>query len=61
MVRSVCADAWDGHHRPDPGRDVRHYVHRDGRTTDGSADPTWWLGAAPTAPADTRLADARRH
>jgi hypothetical protein len=27
------------------GRDVRHYVHRDGRTTDGTANPTWWLGA----------------
>lgn len=31
----------------EPGRDVRHYVHHDGRTTDGSADPTWWLGAVP--------------
>ncbi|MFD9893873.1 alpha/beta hydrolase [Amycolatopsis sp. NPDC059027] len=31
----------------EPGRDVRHYVHRDGRTTDGTARPTWWLGAAP--------------
>ncbi|MFF3109990.1 alpha/beta hydrolase [Kitasatospora sp. NPDC057904] len=30
-----------------PGRDVRHYVRRDGSTVDGSADPTWWLGAAP--------------
>src|SRR5580704_5841433 len=27
------------------GCDVRHYVHRDGRTTDGTANPTWWLGA----------------
>ncbi|MEW2294739.1 alpha/beta hydrolase [Streptomyces sp. NPDC006743] len=26
----------------EPGRDVRHYVHRDGRTTDGTARPTWW-------------------
>lgn len=25
------------------GRDIRHYVHRDGRTTDGTARPTWWL------------------
>lgn len=25
-----------------PGRDVRHYVHRDGRTTDGTTHPTWW-------------------
>ncbi|MEU7143473.1 alpha/beta hydrolase [Nocardia sp. NPDC046473] len=25
-----------------PGRDARHYVHRDGRTTTGSATPTWW-------------------
>ncbi|MGW7447482.1 alpha/beta hydrolase [Kitasatospora sp. NPDC054795] len=44
----------------DPGRDVRHYVHRDGRTTDGSADPTWWLGGAPTALTDIRHARARR-
>ncbi|MFD4531920.1 alpha/beta hydrolase [Kitasatospora sp. NPDC058397] len=29
------------------GRDVRHYVHHDGRTTDGTANPTWWLGAVP--------------
>ena len=32
----------------DPGRDVRCYVHRDGRTTDGTAHPTWWLDTAPT-------------
>ncbi|HEY1824248.1 MAG TPA: hypothetical protein VGG83_30450 [Trebonia sp.] len=31
----------------EPGRDVRHYVHRDGRTTDGTANPTWWLGTVP--------------
>ncbi|MFE5585333.1 alpha/beta hydrolase [Kitasatospora sp. NPDC056531] len=31
----------------EPGRDVRHYVHSDGRTTDGTANPTWWLGATP--------------
>jgi len=31
-----------------PGRDVRCYVHRDGRTTDGAAHPTWWLDTAPT-------------
>ncbi|WP_411142164.1 alpha/beta hydrolase [Streptomyces sp. x-80] len=31
----------------EPGRDVRHYVHRDGRTTDGTADPTWWLSTVP--------------
>ncbi|MFF3002917.1 alpha/beta hydrolase [Kitasatospora sp. NPDC057940] len=37
------------------GRDVRHYVHHDGRTTDGTADPTWWLGAVPA-----RITDARR-
>ncbi|MFF8909496.1 alpha/beta hydrolase [Streptomyces olivaceoviridis] len=24
------------------GRDVRHYVHADGRTTDGTAEPGWW-------------------
>lgn len=30
-----------------PGRDVRHYVRRDGTTTDGTANPTWWLGAVP--------------
>jgi pimeloyl-ACP methyl ester carboxylesterase len=38
--------ALDGH-LAEPGRDVRHYVHRDGRTTDGTARPTWWLGTAP--------------
>ncbi|MFI1911774.1 alpha/beta hydrolase [Nocardia sp. NPDC020380] len=27
----------------EPARDIRHYVHRDGRTTDGTARPTWWL------------------
>ncbi|MFI6041023.1 alpha/beta hydrolase [Nocardia sp. NPDC051321] len=31
-----------------PKRDVRHYVHRDGRTTDGTADPQWWLGTVPS-------------
>ena len=31
-----------------PARDVRCYVHRDGRTTDGTAHPTWWLDTAPT-------------
>ncbi|MEG8178362.1 alpha/beta hydrolase [Nocardia terpenica] len=40
----------------EPGRDVRHYVHRDGRTTDGTADPQWWLGAAPSALTAQRLA-----
>ncbi|KOU33967.1 alpha/beta hydrolase [Streptomyces sp. WM6378] len=39
----------------EPGRDVRHYVHRDGHTTDGSADPTWWLGTVPPAIAEARL------
>lgn len=33
----------------EPGRDVRHYVRRDGTTADGTADPDWWLGAAPAA------------
>ncbi|QIS08848.1 alpha/beta hydrolase [Nocardia arthritidis] len=33
----------------EPNRDVRHYVHRDGRTTDGTADPRWWLGTTPAA------------
>ena len=40
----------------EPGRDVRHYVHNDGRTTDGTADPTWWLGAVPTQISDARQA-----
>jgi hypothetical protein len=31
----------------EPGRDVRHYVHRDGGVTDGTAHPTWWLDSAP--------------
>ncbi|SEK55724.1 alpha/beta hydrolase [Streptacidiphilus jiangxiensis] len=39
----------------EPGRDVRHYVHSDGRTTDGTANPTWWLGTVPA-----RITDARR-
>ncbi|WP_406204620.1 alpha/beta hydrolase [Kitasatospora sp. NBC_01560] len=38
--------ALDGELR-EPGRDVRHYVHADGRTTDGTAAPAWWLGADP--------------
>ena len=31
-----------------PARDVRCYVHRDGRTTDGTVHPTWWLDTALT-------------
>ncbi|MEU7631345.1 alpha/beta hydrolase [Nocardia sp. NPDC049220] len=31
----------------EPGRDERHYVHDDGRTTDGTAQPAWWLGRTP--------------
>jgi cephalosporin-C deacetylase-like acetyl esterase len=38
----------------EPGRDVRHYVRRDGSTTDDSADPTWWLGAVPPQIAKAR-------
>ncbi|MFJ2780548.1 alpha/beta hydrolase [Kitasatospora sp. NPDC087315] len=38
--------ALDGELR-EPGRDVRHYVHADGRTTDGTAAPAWWLGTDP--------------
>lgn len=34
----------------EPGRDVRHYVHRDGGTSDGTAEPAWW-GGKPAAPA----------
>ena len=40
----------------EPSRDVRHYVHNDGRTTDGTANPTWWLGTVPTQIADARKA-----
>ncbi|MEW2457693.1 hypothetical protein [Streptomyces albus] len=29
----------------EPGRDVRHYVRRDGRTADGTARPAWWRDA----------------
>lgn len=43
-----------------PGRDVRHYVHRDGRTTDGTADPQWWSGTVPTAIARLRTAQRAR-
>ncbi|MDF3293040.1 alpha/beta hydrolase [Streptomyces silvisoli] len=39
----------------EPGRDVRHYVHRDGRTTDGTANPTWWLDTIPA-----QITEARR-
>ncbi|MFB7668656.1 alpha/beta hydrolase [Kitasatospora sp. NPDC056138] len=42
----------------EPGRDVRYYVHRDGRTTDGTANPTWWLGAVPAQIAEARAAGA---
>jgi cephalosporin-C deacetylase-like acetyl esterase len=47
--------ALDGGFR-EPGRDVRHYVHSDGRTTDGTADPAWWLGAVPAQIAEVRTA-----
>ncbi|MGY5045422.1 hypothetical protein ACWDE0_07145 [Streptomyces sp. 900105755] len=39
-----------------PGRDVRHYGHNDGRTTDGTANPTWRLGTTPTHITATRQA-----
>ncbi|GAA0640977.1 hypothetical protein GCM10010174_74190 [Kutzneria viridogrisea] len=26
----------------EPGRDVRHYLHRDGRVSAGTGEPTWW-------------------
>lgn len=42
--------ALDGELR-EPGRDVRHYVHADGRTTDGTAAPAWWLGTDPVGAA----------
>ncbi|MEU6619096.1 alpha/beta hydrolase family protein [Streptomyces parvus] len=29
----------------EPGRDVRHYHHRNGDTVDGTATPTWWTSA----------------
>ncbi|MGW6462787.1 alpha/beta hydrolase family protein [Streptomyces rubiginosohelvolus] len=29
----------------EPGRDVRHYHHRNGDTVDGTANPTWWTSA----------------
>ncbi|MFI6054491.1 alpha/beta hydrolase [Streptomyces violascens] len=38
----------------EPGRDVRHYVHRDGHTTDGTANPTWWLGTVPPTITEAR-------
>ena len=40
----------------EPGRDQRHYVHADGRTTDGTADPTWWLGTVPSQISNARQA-----
>ncbi|MFJ4920913.1 alpha/beta hydrolase [Streptomyces sp. NPDC088725] len=44
----------------EPGRDVRHYVHSDGRTTDGTANPAWWLGTVPAQITDARITDAHR-
>jgi cephalosporin-C deacetylase-like acetyl esterase len=38
----------------EPGRDERYFVHRDGRTTDGSADPIWWSGGVPAGLAKVR-------
>ena len=31
----------------EPGRDVRHYLRRDGHIGDGSAAPDWWQSADP--------------
>jgi len=39
------------------GRDVRHYVQRDGTISDGSADPRWWLGQVPPAIAQVRKSE----
>jgi esterase/lipase len=36
------------------GRDVRHFMQRDGDVVDGSADPTWWMGGAPASLAAVR-------
>ncbi|MEE1807057.1 alpha/beta hydrolase [Streptomyces sp. BE133] len=41
-----------------PGRDVRHYVHNDGRTTDGTANPSWWLETTPRQIAEAAAARA---
>ncbi|GGO53814.1 MULTISPECIES: alpha/beta hydrolase family protein [Streptomyces] len=41
-----------------PGRDVRHYVHNDGRTTDGTANPSWWRGTTPRQIAEAAAAAA---
>ncbi|WNF01298.1 alpha/beta hydrolase [Streptomyces luomodiensis] len=40
----------------EPGRDVRHYVHRDGRITDHTANPTWWLNTTPAQVTNARNA-----
>lgn len=32
-----------------PGRDERHFMRDDGGVTEISADPQWWLGAAPAS------------
>ncbi|GAA3117464.1 hypothetical protein GCM10010521_01470 [Streptomyces rameus] len=42
--------------RAEPGRDVRHYVHRDGPTTGATADLAWWLGTVPTLIDEARRA-----
>lgn len=47
--------ALDGEFR-EPGRDERHYVHIDGRTTDGTAHPAWWLGTVPAQIGNARQA-----
>lgn len=39
------------------GRDVRHYVQRDGTISDESADPRWWLGQVPPAIAELRKSE----
>ncbi|MFJ5273036.1 alpha/beta hydrolase [Streptomyces sp. NPDC088358] len=41
----------------EPGRDERYYVHRDGGTTDHTANPAWWAG---TVPAEIAEAAKRR-
>jgi len=43
-----------------PGRDERYFMHDDGSVTVGSADPSWWLGAAPQHLAEVRAALASR-
>jgi hypothetical protein len=37
-----------------PGRDVRHFMTKEGRQVPSSADPVWWLGGLPASLIEVR-------